>query len=555
MAGGLLNIVASGQGNLFLTGNPSKTFFKVTYSKYTNFGLQKFRLDYDGIRDIRATEDSVFTFKVKRYGDLFMDTYLVLTLPDIYSPIFSPCPATNNRWSPYEFRWIRHLGTQIVRHVEIFCGSQKLQSYSGHYMEALVDRDFGADKKGLFDRMTGNVPELFDPATADGRQGAYPSVFGGGGSGGGGGSVSTQQQEPSIRGRKLYIPINAWFTLSSKCAFPLIATPFTDVSVVVTLRPIRDLFQIRDVLNVADNFPYVQPNFGQEYQKMYYFLQTPPANVTVAGASIYPSTLATWNADIHLISTYAFLSDDERKSFASQAQVYLVKDVFQYDTLNIVGTKKVELRSNGMVSNWMIYFQRNDVNMRNEWSNYSNWPYALSKPDNVQFPSMVDPSNTPALNPDGSNTGIVVTGVYSPYNEKQILQTMAVVLDGKYRENVLDAGVFAYVEKYTRTAGAGSDDLYCYNFCMDTSPFVYQPSGAINLAKFSKIELEVVTLVPPLSSTGVNTDVVCINGQEVAVVNNPSWMMYEYGFNMMVFEERYNVLSFIGGECGFQFSR
>ena len=55
MPGGLLNIISVGNANLFLTGNPSKTFFKVTYSKYTNFGLQKFRLDFDGQRELRLT--------------------------------------------------------------------------------------------------------------------------------------------------------------------------------------------------------------------------------------------------------------------------------------------------------------------------------------------------------------------------------------------------------------------------------------------------------------------------------------------------------------------
>lgn len=39
MAGGYLNIIAIGNANVILTGNPSKTFFKVAYSKYTNFGL------------------------------------------------------------------------------------------------------------------------------------------------------------------------------------------------------------------------------------------------------------------------------------------------------------------------------------------------------------------------------------------------------------------------------------------------------------------------------------------------------------------------------------
>jgi hypothetical protein len=74
MPGGLLNIIALGNANIFLTGNPSKTFFRVTYSKYTNFGLQKFRIDYDGIRDLRLTEPSTFCFKIKRYAELLMDT-------------------------------------------------------------------------------------------------------------------------------------------------------------------------------------------------------------------------------------------------------------------------------------------------------------------------------------------------------------------------------------------------------------------------------------------------------------------------------------------------
>ena len=90
MPGGLLNLISEGNNNVILTGNPTKTFFNVTYSKYTNFGLQKFRLDYEGSRDLRLTEDSVFKFKVKRYAELLMDTYVVVTLPDIWSPIMNP---------------------------------------------------------------------------------------------------------------------------------------------------------------------------------------------------------------------------------------------------------------------------------------------------------------------------------------------------------------------------------------------------------------------------------------------------------------------------------
>ena len=126
MAGGLLNIVALGNNNLFLTGNPSKTFFKVTYCKYSNFGLQKVRLDYNGLRELRLTEYSTFTFKVPRYAELLMDTYIVVTIPDIWSPIHHPISneidPTNNtsgRWAPYDFKWIEHLGTNMIKEVVI----------------------------------------------------------------------------------------------------------------------------------------------------------------------------------------------------------------------------------------------------------------------------------------------------------------------------------------------------------------------------------------------------------------------------------------------------
>ncbi len=80
MPGGLLNIVAYGNQNVYLNGNPSKTFFKTTYKKYTNYGKQNFRLDHEGTPTLNLTNESTFTFKVKRYADLLMDSYICITL-------------------------------------------------------------------------------------------------------------------------------------------------------------------------------------------------------------------------------------------------------------------------------------------------------------------------------------------------------------------------------------------------------------------------------------------------------------------------------------------
>ena len=94
MAGGLMNLVSEGQQNIILNGNPTKSFFKTTYAKYTNFGLQKFRVDFDGAKTLRLSEESTFNFKVPRYADLLMDTYLVVNLPNIWSPILPPDCST-----------------------------------------------------------------------------------------------------------------------------------------------------------------------------------------------------------------------------------------------------------------------------------------------------------------------------------------------------------------------------------------------------------------------------------------------------------------------------
>ena len=544
MAGGLLNLISTGNNNIILTGNPTKTFFKVTYAKYTNFGLQKFRIDYDGLRDLRLTEPSTFTFKMPRYAELLMDTYIVINLPTIWSPIYNPCSQTASMWAPYDFRWIKELGTNMITEITITCGSQTIQKYSGEYLRAMVERDFSAEKKDLFDKMTGNIPELNNPGNAYGRINTYPSAYYQG-------EGPVNSAEPSIRGTKLYIPINTWFTLDSRCAFPMIALQYNELYVNVTFRPIQELFQVRDVFDPANNFPYMQPDFNLPQFNMYQFLQTPPPDLTVPNS--YPNKTNVWNADIHILATYCFLTAEESRQFAAEDQVYLVKDVFEYTFQNITGTQKLKLTSSGMVANWMMYLQRNDVNMRNEWSNYTNWPY-INIPSDVQN----GPTPGPGENSEGApltSTGIFVTGKLSSENQKEILETMAIVFNGDYRENVLEAGIYNLVEKYVRTKGNAKDGLYCYNFCLNTDPFDYQPSGAINLSKFRLVELEVTTYVPPFDIQNMSYNIICdTNGTPIGTTKT-NWRLFEYNYNMKVFEERYNILSFIGGNCAMLYAR
>jgi hypothetical protein len=790
MTGGLLNIVSYGNQNVILNSNPKKSFFKTTYAKYTNFGLQKFRIDFNGLRNLRMSEESRFTFTVPRYAELIMDTYLVVNLPTIWSPIYPPI-GCSDAWRPYEFRWIENLGTQMIKEITFSVGGQIIQRMTGKYLLAQVQRDLNGAKRFLYDNMTGNTAEFTDPANFSGRRGTYPNVYY---------NTSQQGPEPSIRGRKLYIPLNAWFCNNSRTAFPLVALQYNELQIDVVMRPVRELFVTRDInylppqttgaLTPAQvaQAPFIQPNFNEPEYQFYRFLQPPPA-VDISTSDVYLDKRTDWNADVHLLSTYCFLSAEESRVFASQEQKYLLKSAYEWDFKNVTGSHRVELQNTaGMVATWMFLFQRSDINLRNQWSNYTNWPYTNMIPDDVTpapatgtfinpcdiitqtvldldyykdyappksknativvpatsvsqfavgqtititydasntitgtitsivgtsitflvtgvttnavsasiynntssatqfwsgftstfwifnnpaFPQppnstsgnnyifqtvtvglynpstsltasvtlqindpvsgsiyvspithTISPSTTimltyqfynciipnghtnvyiqynstqpidwqttnlnsisyygtvtgypvsytsgvvtvnaelptigPGLEPSGTPSGLFITKDYNVENQREILQQLGILLNGSYRENRLEAGVYNYVEKYIRTGGSAPFGLYIYNFGLNADNDMYQPSGAINMSKFSTIELEFTTYVPPLDPSA-NFYTICDPETGIPVgVNKPQWRIYDYNYDLTVLEERYNVLTFIGGNCALMYAR
>jgi hypothetical protein len=563
MAGGLLNLVSTGQQNILLNGNPTKSFFKATYKKYSNFGLQKFRVDFDGAKTLRLTEESKFTFKIPRYADLLMDCYLSVNLPNIWSPILPPQTINEltisqnlgnvNKWAPYEFKWIDYIGAKLIKNITITCGNYTLQEYSGDYLLASVQRDFNGTKRTLFDSMIGHVPELVDPGNANSRINSYPNAYY---------DENFIGSEPSIRERILYIPLNNWFGLRSQMAFPLTSLQYNELHITITCRPISELFTIRDVMDETNNYPYIAPNFNQWYMQFYRFLQPPPdINIDI---NSYTNKRELWNADIHLNCTYCFLSNSEEELFAKNEQQYLVKQVKETIYHNVTGPNKVELDSLGLVADWLFYFQRSDANLRNEWSNYTNWPYSYL-PINVVFaPSSgnfityrTDPAGHtietyigPGVNPDGNLTGLLINQTYNPQNDKMILIALGILFDGAYRENIQPAGIYNFIEKYVRTDGCAPAGLYCYNFCLNTNNSLLQPSGAINMSRFSQVEFEFTTIIPPLDPLAQSLTICDPETGNIIGVNKPTWRIYDYNFDLHLFEERINVIHFVGGNVG-----
>ena len=98
-------------------------------------------------------------------------------------------------------------------------------------------------KKNIFDNMVGNVPELYNPAIVTGNHiKEYPNASCDP-------TKTNPNPEPSIRQRKLYIPLLSWFSESSKMSLPLVSLQYQEVFIKITFRPVRELYTIN--LNVS----------------------------------------------------------------------------------------------------------------------------------------------------------------------------------------------------------------------------------------------------------------------------------------------------------------
>ena len=79
LGGGLLQLVAVGKQDVYLTGNPQITWFKMVYRRYTNFAIESQAIYFDGNPDFGKR----LTCTIPRKGDLLGALILEVTLPEI----------------------------------------------------------------------------------------------------------------------------------------------------------------------------------------------------------------------------------------------------------------------------------------------------------------------------------------------------------------------------------------------------------------------------------------------------------------------------------------
>ena len=201
MGGGLMQLVAYGAQDIYLTGNPQITFFKVVYRRHTNFSMEAIEQTFNGSADFGKR----VTCTVSRNGDLMHRVYLQVTVPSVGVA------------DGVQFRWLNHLGHVLIKYAEVEIGGQRIDKHYGDWMHIWNELSQEAGKKAGYANMIGNVPALTLNTTDANNATVTPEM-------------------------DLYIPLEFWFCRNPGLALPLIALQYHEVKINIEFRGASDCY-------------------------------------------------------------------------------------------------------------------------------------------------------------------------------------------------------------------------------------------------------------------------------------------------------------------------
>ena len=190
MGGGLLQLVAYGAQDVYLTGNPQITFFKAAYRRHTNFAIEAIEQTFNG----NPNFGSRVTCQISRNGDLINRVYLQLRLTNKTA---TPTTAGSGIYCKY-------FGLRVINYVEIEIGGQRIDKHYAHWLYIWNELSLPKAKRDGYNEMVGAYGGYVD--------------------------YTTNQNVPYIRST-LYVPLEFWFCRNVGLALPLIALQYHEVKI------------------------------------------------------------------------------------------------------------------------------------------------------------------------------------------------------------------------------------------------------------------------------------------------------------------------------------
>lgn len=493
MGGGLMQLVAYGAQDIYLTGNPQITFFKVVYRRHTNFAIEAIEQVFTG--NVQLGNRAQCT--VSRNGDLINMVYLQVRLPGLdISNVTNPNPpggapgatlggtiptaattpgpvpyapgtGTGNALDPFqggngaggvpaafpiEAAYVNSIGHAIIDVVSVEIGGQIIDTQYGLWLEIWDELTQTAEKWAGYNEMVGKYP---NPGGILGNA-SFNRVY--------------------------YVPLMFWFCRNPGLSLPLIALQYHEVKINI---------QFRDRSQV---FTLVSPHNGSRP-----FLTDPDAQYG-------PPTQGPPAIQASLFIDYVYLDTEERRRFAQMSHEYLID---QLQTLAPQGITLQSLSSGQFREN--LNFNHPVKEIVWVFSRSDNAPYNTSTP-NVLFNDWFNFSTAPP--------GSVYPQQYLDVMSNNENSGALLKLNGHNRFQPRPASYFRLVQPYQHHTRIPSKHIYVYAFGL--RPEEHQPSGTLNFSRIDNAELSFF-LSGDAAAVNATIEPDPYNGTGSAQGGNPMW--------------------------------
>lgn len=421
MSGGLIELVAYGAQDVYLTGNPHITFFKVTYQRHTNFAQECVEQTFSGT----VAPGQRCTCIVSRSGDLVGPMHLEVALPALSASVtlasFSYVKVTENGQlasatfvstgqPPVNYVWVPWVGYRLIQSVQLEIGGQRIDKHYSRYFYMWHELSTSANKDaGLKDMVGGH-----DFGASD---------------------ISILNN--ALVKKTLFVPLIFWFNTHPGLALPLIALQYHEVKLIFEFAPLTDLITI--IGSVATDGLIVPTSFSG---------LLPPTSATViaaAGGTSAPTL------GIRLFADYYFLDTEERRRFAQLSHEYLIKQVQEVTPTQVAysagGTVNVSYRGLNHPVIFNVWGLQNKAVTQtyNDWINFTN------------------------SNP------------FDEGNGDDIMASHKLVLNGNDRYAQRDVGYFNLVQPYNHFPSIPPKGINVFSYALQ--PAEHQPSGSLNFSR------------------------------------------------------------------------
>lgn len=304
-----MQLVSYGAQDIYISGNPQITFWKILYKRHTNFAVESIEVTFNGQADFNKRVTAV----INRNADLMYKTYLQVVLPQItLGQSSSPTGLTN---AGAGFRWLNYIGHRLIKQVEVEIGGQRIDRQYGDWMQIWTQLTVDAGNIKALDAIIGNTHDLVLTKRStgiplDATCSSTETTI----------SCLPRQGTPA---KTLYIPLQFWFCRNAGVAIPLIALQYHEVRINVDF---------------------------ETWQNCQYAESTVGAPVAAGAQSLAAASLYV---------DYVYLDTEERRRFAQQSHEYLIEQVQFTGAESITSSSnKIQLNFNHPVKELFWVVQR-----------------------------------------------------------------------------------------------------------------------------------------------------------------------------------------------------